>query len=260
MQENRKLHLTAAELFQTWTRQPFGENQEPLPDSLLLEQENLFGFYSQGKQFVYVYDYKKAGMVFVSGNIRNVLGYEPENVSPEFLYSKMHPADQGEVLKISRASGEMLLRHKEIEALSVFLTVDCRLQHAQGHYIKMQRQTSVLRRDELGNIRFSLAIFTDITHLNRANKVSFDVSMPEYKMKMLDILASYDPAPVTGEFSTREKQVLRLMSLGKNTRQIAQELSLSSFTVDTHRKNMKKKLRARNTAELITAAFTRKLI
>jgi hypothetical protein len=43
-------------------------------------------------------------------------------------------------------------------------------------------------------------------------------------------------------------------------RNIAQELSLSSYTIDAHRKNMKKKLHARNTAELITSAFARKII
>jgi hypothetical protein len=114
MQENTKLPITAPELFQSWTRQPFGET---LPDSLLPEWEAMLGFYSQGKQFVYVYDYKAAGVAFVSGNIRNVLGYEPEAISAEFFYSKMHPADQDEVLKITRASGEMVLQHKEIEPL-----------------------------------------------------------------------------------------------------------------------------------------------
>lgn len=259
MRENRKFHFTAAELFQSWTRQPW-ESQDSLAGSLGSGWEDIFGCHTQGKQFAYVYDYKQAGMVFVSDSIRHVLGYEPENVSLEFFYAKLHPADQEEVLKITRAGGEMMLQHKEIDALSLFLTVDCRLQHAQGHYIKMQRQTSILRRDKAGNIRSSLGIFTDISHLHRSKKVSFDLSMPEYKARMLDILASYDPGFAQGEFSMRERQVLRLMALGKNTRQIAQQLSLSNFTVDTHRKNMKKKLRARNTAELITAAFTRKLI
>jgi DNA-binding CsgD family transcriptional regulator len=172
----------------------------------------------------------------------------------------MHPADHDQVLRISRASGDLVLLHKEIEPLTAFLTVDCRLRHAGGHYIKMQRQSCVLKRDDMGNIRYSLGIFTDIEHLHRGEEVSFDVSIPEYKVLLKEILASYEPGQAQGEFSVREKQVLGLMALGKNTRQIALELSLSAFTVDTHRKNMKKKLKARNTAQLITSAFARKLI
>jgi DNA-binding CsgD family transcriptional regulator len=260
MEENRKFYATAAELFQSWTRQPFGDDQACLSENFSGDMENAFQFYSKGKQFVYVYDYKLGRIAFVSQNIRQVLGYAPEAVSGEFFYSKMHLADHDQVLNITRAAGEVALQHTEIEALMVYLTVDCRLQHADGHYIKMLRQTSILQRDEQGNIRFSLGIFTDITHLYRGDAISFDVSMPEYKAKIREILAAEDPDFVPGEFSDREKQVLRLMALGKNTRQIAQDLTLSRFTVDTHRKNMKKKLGVSNTAQLITAAISRNLI
>jgi DNA-binding CsgD family transcriptional regulator len=260
MEQNKEYYTSAAGLFQFWNRQPFGDRPETQLGNLSGALESALYFYSQGQQFVYVYDYMLGGIAFVAQNIRNVLGYAPEDVGPEFFYRKMHPADHDQVLKISRAFGDLVLQHKEIAALTVFQTVDCRLQHADGHYIKMQRQTSILKRDELGNIRFSLGIFTDIAHLHRGAQVSFDISVPEYKEVMLEILASYDPAFVPVECSSREKQVLRLMALGNNTRQIAQELSISTFTVDTHRKNMKRKLKARNTAELITTAFTRKII
>ena len=260
MEEIRKYHTTAAALIQSWTRQPFARQAASLALDLPAELEKAFYFFSQGKQFVYVYDYLTGGLAFLSRNIAQVLGYGPEEVSPEFFYCKMHPADHDQVLRISCAGTDLVLQHKDIGALTLFLTVDCRLRHADGRYIKMQRQTSILQRDERGNIRFSLGIFTDISHLKRGPEVTFDLSMPEYKVKLLDILASYEQALCPRPFSAREKQVLGLMALGKNTRQIAQELSLSSYTIDTHRKNMKKKLQARNTAELITSAFARKII
>lgn len=260
MEANTKTFTNAAELYQAWTRQPFGASQEDLPATLAEDLENAFYFYSQGQQFVYVYDYKTARVLYVSRNISQVLGYAPEDFSIAFLYSKMHPEDHDQVLKVTRASGELALQCKELAPLMAFLSVDFRVQHADGHFMKMQRQTSILKRDELGNVRFSVGIITDIDHLQRSEKVSFDISMPEYKAKMLQIMQAYEPAQAAGAFSLREKQVLRLMALGMNTRQIAQDLSLSSFTIDTHRKNMKKKLSARNTAELITAAFSKNLI
>ncbi|MGV3640461.1 MAG: LuxR C-terminal-related transcriptional regulator [Adhaeribacter sp.] len=260
MEATKHTFTTAKDLYQFWTRQPFGDSHESLPDTLPEDLEQALCLYAQGQQFVYVYDYQTARILYVSRNVEQVLGYSQQDFSIDFLYSKMHPDDHGQVLKISQATGDLVVQCKELSPLMAFLTVDFRVLHADGHYIKMQRQTTILKRDACGTVRFSAGIITDIDHLNRSEKVSFDISMPEYKSILLQILDSYESATAGGEFSLREKQVLRLIAGGKNTRQIAQELSLSSFTVDTHRKNMKKKLRARNTAGLITEAYKRKLI
>jgi len=43
--------------------------------------------------------------------------------------------------------------------------------------------------------------------------------------------------------SEREQEVLRLMALGKSSAETAEQLSISQFTVDTHRRNIKIKLK-----------------
>ncbi|WP_341839607.1 response regulator transcription factor [Chitinophaga caseinilytica] len=65
-------------------------------------------------------------------------------------------------------------------------------------------------------------------------------------------------APAT--LTRREKQVLQLVTEGKTTTGIAQELHLSPLTVETHRRNMMQKLEVKNAAELIMAAVQRKLL
>lgn len=52
----------------------------------------------------------------------------------------------------------------------------------------------------------------------------------------------------------REIQVLQKVLEGKTSAQIADELFLSSLTVDTHRKNFMQKLQVKNIIELIAAA------
>lgn len=52
--------------------------------------------------------------------------------------------------------------------------------------------------------------------------------------------------------SDKESQILELISLGKTNQQIANELSISIFTVIRHRNNMRAKLRVSNTAELVS--------
>jgi len=60
--------------------------------------------------------------------------------------------------------------------------------------------------------------------------------------------------------SKREKEVLQLISEELTTSEIAQKLFISITTVETHRKNMLKKLGLRNTAGLMRYAFQHSLI
>lgn len=52
----------------------------------------------------------------------------------------------------------------------------------------------------------------------------------------------------------RERQVLREVIAGRTSRQIGFELGISSRTVETHRANLMKKVRARNGPELVRIA------
>lgn len=53
----------------------------------------------------------------------------------------------------------------------------------------------------------------------------------------------------------REKEILKLLARGRTTLQMAQELKLSKFTIDTHRKNIHKKLGTKSNAALINFAL-----
>ena len=58
----------------------------------------------------------------------------------------------------------------------------------------------------------------------------------------------------------REKEILILVSNGKNSQDIADMLFLSFLTVQTHRRNIMTKLNAKNTAELLNIAKSNRLI
>ena len=52
----------------------------------------------------------------------------------------------------------------------------------------------------------------------------------------------------------REREVLKQIALGKTTKQIAQTLYLSAYTVANHRKHICKKLGLHSTAQLVAFA------
>ena len=52
-------------------------------------------------------------------------------------------------------------------------------------------------------------------------------------------------------FSKREVEILILLAEGRSSKEVANHLSISRHTVDTHRRNMIRKTGARRTAELV---------
>lgn len=63
-----------------------------------------------------------------------------------------------------------------------------------------------------------------------------------------------------GDLTSRENEILKLIANGNTNMEIAEELSISNRTVDTHRRNILQKLKVRNTAELIKYAINNGLI
>ena len=62
------------------------------------------------------------------------------------------------------------------------------------------------------------------------------------------------------DLTLRELDVLKRISEGKNTQEIARELCVSTNTVDTHRRHLLDKLGARNVADLIMTAIAKGII
>jgi DNA-binding NarL/FixJ family response regulator len=64
----------------------------------------------------------------------------------------------------------------------------------------------------------------------------------------------------TAQLSSREKEILTLVSEGATSKEIACKLGVSAATIDTHRRNVMTKLHIRNVAGLVVFAFRAGLI
>lgn len=85
-----------------------------------------------------------------------------------------------------------------------------------------------------------------------------------FSAEVANILAESVSRPSTitelPEISPREKEVLDLVAQGLSTKQVADRLGISTRTVESHRINMLKKLKAGNTAELVRKAIELRII
>ncbi|KKJ75762.1 LuxR family transcriptional regulator [Kiloniella litopenaei] len=74
------------------------------------------------------------------------------------------------------------------------------------------------------------------------------------------ILMSYQDSDVEGPLTTREQTILLLLAEGKSNKHVALELDISVRTVETHRKNIKRKLDISSTAGLTRYAIENGLL
>jgi two-component system response regulator DegU len=62
------------------------------------------------------------------------------------------------------------------------------------------------------------------------------------------------------ELTKREKGILKMITVGKNNREIADGLGISIRTIETHRANIMKKLKVKNAVELVRIALDDKIV
>lgn len=79
------------------------------------------------------------------------------------------------------------------------------------------------------------------------NLISLYENFKHKNFKTLDVLTS------------REQQILHLIGLGKQSLDIAEQLELSLFTIETHRKNIRKKLGLKGKGRLLEFAIIHNL-
>lgn len=100
-------------------------------------------------------------------------------------------------------------------------------------------------RDAAGQVHEIICAFLDLTHAIDTN-AQLSVALNEILRRQNENLLN--------KLTAREKDVLGLAVQGLNNKEIASSLNLSRYTVETHRKNIRLKLKVRNTTELVAIA------
>jgi DNA-binding NarL/FixJ family response regulator len=83
---------------------------------------------------------------------------------------------------------------------------------------------------------------------------------PAVSGAVIDSLLQRPPATETEALTARQREVLRLLALGRNTKEVAYELSLSVKTVESHRAQIMERLAIRDLASLVVYAIRNGII
>ena len=218
--------------------------------------KKMFLAFQPGPCYYWLLNVKKATFEMISPEAEKVLGYPLEIITFPFLLQKVHPDDTPYLLNFEMTLADFFSKLPYEKRLGYKIQYDFRLQKADGAYIKILNQMVMVQYEADSNLIRTFGVQADITHLKSDVRpvlsfIAFEDSDPSYYD--VNVKAIYKPAKSI--LSGREKQVLKLMLEGMISKEICEALTISKYTVDTHRKNLLLKTKSRSVSEMIKKAI-----
>ena len=175
---------------------------------------------------------------------------------PESYQIKLLNTDQQLKLQLEREQPDLLV----LEYLGPHTVSTEVIRQIRKEYPKM-KVLIISEDDDTIEIkrRMALGIHGFLTKKCSPDEISLTINTINqggrfYCQKIIDIMSSQDHA-ASVELSPREQQVVHMLGKGMTSSSMAEHLNLSIHTINSHRKNILKKLGFKSPAELIAYAI-----
>jgi DNA-directed RNA polymerase specialized sigma24 family protein len=199
---------------------------------IVLEIEKLKAIEDNIPGVIIIHDLKDMSVVYMSKRGQEVLGAsltELRKTGPDWVHKYFNEQESKEYVPLIV---EWLRRNDKNEFISFFQQVKTAKSKDWNWYLTSMK---IFMQDEQGNPILSIAI---------ANAIDPDHYITDKVQRMLEEKNFRKRnSEVFESLTKREKEILQYVALGKNTPEIATLVHLSDKTVNTHRKNIRKKLR-----------------
>jgi DNA-binding CsgD family transcriptional regulator len=234
--------------------------------NLLQHFKSFGGFMHHTFPLFYVLDYTAQQYLVMTNEMQGIAGYHPR----EFIESRLEKLIEVYHKDDFKIYNEQIFAHN-----TAFLQQAPQEDH--HHYIfsynfRFTRQDKkiahVLQRNsfitskETGLPLYSLGMIIDITEFKTDTIMVHTITKgmgSEGNKQLIDTNYFYPNFEET-LLTRREKMVLQYMSEGFSSKQVADKLSLSEYTIVNHKQNMLRKTNTRNITELVAFAIRNRLI
>lgn len=208
-----------------------------------------------------IYNYHKFHPEFITKNVKDILGISQDDLllhGSKLLYKHLHPNHIHFPLSLAKLLKPHLERNEngDIHKRQLLATLcGLRFNHPEKGEIRILMQQSFIDHEHPKPPFRVVATMRDITHLMKADSYFIRILHGD-KRQFLHAFHSGNEAhiPSNDILSSREIEVLRLISKDKNTDEMAEYLGISRNTVRNHRQNMLDRLGAKDTTALLELA------
>jgi DNA-binding CsgD family transcriptional regulator len=214
-------------------------------DSLMRDLEVMM---EKNNQFFFVGDIIQMKILYSSERSVQMIGIEPENITPYYFFEATHPDDiqrhslgRTQLFKIAH---DLFIAKKGSALASTNFKILC----TDRKYKCLLFQCYLFYSETPVKTVYLIQVHTDVDWCKNLNKhfhyySGSDLSLFKYPDEELLQMGNI--------YTKREFEIIKLIELGLNSEQIAEKLFVSHFTVNAHRANILKKSNRTSMSELI---------
>ena len=214
-------------------------------DPIMLRLEKLM---EENDQFFSASDLSEVKYIFTSKKSKQILGIEPEEVDPGFFMDTIHPDDMH---RFVLGRSKMIKVAQEIYAAkagNALMSFTFRFRIPEKDEITLLGQAYFFHTTLPREAVYLIQVVTKLDKNVKINPdghwyVGRDVSLFRFPDEKLLQMGS--------NLSDREFEIVKLISSGMSSKAIAEKLTISVFTVNTHRSNILEKTQKATIADLI---------
>ncbi|SMD31709.1 PAS fold-containing protein [Reichenbachiella faecimaris] len=203
---------------------------------------------------------------YVSKNFHPSTGLDTETMCQQgmtFWWEHMHPEEMN--LWLQSLNDLMAFTMSDIDVMDrkkVSYTWNYRIKTGDGTYQPILQHTTPMYFDEEGKPVIGLAHYSVLPSAASPLPIRATAKILNEKNEYETIFfKTYSEQKlITEQVTFRERDIIRLISFGYSTDDIADKLFISTNTVNSHRRNILKKTDCKNTSELVSRSIREGMI
>jgi len=214
-------------------------------DPIMLKLNDLM---EENEQFITMADLSQIKFLFVSDGIRQMIGVEPHELNPGHFVEVAHPDD---LSRFGLLRAQTFIVEKEVletQKASALVSFTMRLRNPAGEYHNYICQAYFFYAPTQYKAVYLLQVISRIEWFKFKKNYFHHYSGPENSLFRYPDKKLLQIGPI---ISPRELEIIKLIESGLSTKQVADKLFLSEFTVSTHRSNILEKSGKATISELI---------
>jgi DNA-binding CsgD family transcriptional regulator len=216
---------------------------------------------------VSIFNIQKGYYEFISDSMKSILGYDPRVFEGEkgvnLIFDAVMKEHAGVFFDtIMKEIFAYLFEHcNAANATDFRYTICAKLKASNGMLQWYLMDTKILQVNSQGKPLRTIFTMINVDRYKKDDGIYYDLLKRDEKGIYRPVLQnSISESRMFESLTEREYEILSFISKGYTSAQIAESLFISLFTVQTHRKNIKRKLRCKSNGELINYALARGII
>jgi len=214
--------------------------------------------------FILISDTSTFSIPYVSQTSVQVSGYSPKEWNDKGISFFADNYCQADVKNAEYFFKQIMEHHNSLPIITrkdyTYIST-YRFFHKNGYFVWFQNRAVFRFNDSKGKVLSMIMLITSIDTIKTDDSTSLQIIHvhPQTGVNTVEKTETVQSSTLAN-FNNSERQILTLLSYGKDNGEIAKELNLSEHTVKDYRKKMLKKTWCSNTVELLYFALRNGLI